>query len=227
MTGRPRLLPPTKPEDPLAHLPCSTIVAYRKGETIFGPEQPSRGVCLIVNGTVSVSCVGAAGRPVTIDIYKADEFFGESCLLDPPRCTEQATALEDTKLMIWAAAEIAQLMAKRPRLGIAFAQVMARRSAEFGRWIASYAADHVDRRLGRTLLRMADRLGTSEEDGAIRLAPLTHAFLSQCVGTSREVVTELMIEFRRQGFLRYSRRSIIIHAGAFRRWLRLNNSPSI
>jgi len=59
------------------------------------------------------------------------------------------------------------------------------------------------------------------------LAPLTHAFLSQCVGTSREVVTELMIEFRRQGFLRYSRRSITIHAGAFRRWLRLDNSPSI
>ena len=227
MTGRPRLRLPTTPEDPLAHLPCSTIVAYRKGETIFGPEQPSRGVCLIVNGTVSVSCFGAAGEPVTIDIYKADEFLGESCLLGLPHCAEQATALEDTKLMIWTAAEIEHLMTVRPRLGIAFVQVMAQRSAELGRCIASYSAEHVDRRLARTLLRMADRLGTSEDDGAIRLAPLTHQFLSRCVGTSREVVTELMIEFRRRGFLRYSRSNIIIHTGAFRRWLRLNDGRSI
>ena len=47
---------PQKPlEDPLAHLPCSTIVEYRKGQMIYNQDQPSTSIYLVIDGKVKVS----------------------------------------------------------------------------------------------------------------------------------------------------------------------------
>jgi CRP-like cAMP-binding protein len=207
-------------EDPLAYLPCSTIAGYRKGEIIFGPCQPSQGIYLVIDGKVSVSRIVSTGHEVAVDIYMGDEFFGESSLLGDASCHEQAVAIESTKVMTWAAAEIERLVQQRPRLGLALAQILAQRSLDFSRRVASFTVDHIDRRLARSLLRLAERLGETGDDGVIRMVPLTHQTLSHYVGTSREVVTHFMIEFRRRGFLRYSRKEIALNAGPLREWLR-------
>jgi CRP-like cAMP-binding protein len=54
------------------------------------------------------------------------------------------------------------------------------------------------------------------------MAPFTHELLSQYVGTSREIVTHYMNQFRRQGYLKYSRKETILYRDAFRDWLRQN-----
>ena len=41
--------------------------------------------------------------------------------------------------------------------------------------------------------------------------PLGHELLAQYIGTSRELVTQYMNQFRRQGFLRYSRKGIVVY----------------
>ena len=85
--------------------------------------------------------------------------------------------------------------------------------------IESFSVDTIARRLARSLIRFADRLGTAEEDGSVRMQPFTHDLLSQYVGTSREIVTHYMNQFRRQGYLRYSRKGITLYRDAFHEWL--------
>ena len=41
-------------EDPLAHLPCSSIVEYRKGQMIYNQDQPSTSIYLVIGGKVKV-----------------------------------------------------------------------------------------------------------------------------------------------------------------------------
>src|SRR5450432_3521720 len=93
-------------EDPLAHLPCSTIVDYRKGQMIYNQDQPSTNIYLVIDGKVKVSRLADDGHQVVVDIYQPDEFFGESAFLNLAHRSEQATALENTKLMTWTTAEI-------------------------------------------------------------------------------------------------------------------------
>jgi CRP-like cAMP-binding protein len=80
--------------------------------------------------------------------------------------------------------------------------------------------DNIARRLARSLIRFSERLGVVEEDGSVRMTPFTHELLSQYVGTSREIVTHYMNHFRRQGYLKYSRKGIVLYRDAFRDWLR-------
>jgi CRP/FNR family transcriptional regulator, cyclic AMP receptor protein len=42
-------------EDPLAHLPCTTIVEYRKGQIIYNQDQPSTSLYLVMDGKVKIS----------------------------------------------------------------------------------------------------------------------------------------------------------------------------
>src|SRR6202041_2776558 len=85
-------------EDPLAHLPCSSIAEYRKGQLIYNQDQPSTSIYLVIDGKVKVSRLADDGHQVVVDIYQADEFFGESAFLSLSHRAGQATALENCKL---------------------------------------------------------------------------------------------------------------------------------
>jgi CRP/FNR family transcriptional regulator, cyclic AMP receptor protein len=206
-------------EDPLAHLPRTSILEYRRGQAIYSPEQPSTSIYLVIGGKVKVSRLPGDGSEVVVDIYQPDDFFGESALLNLSRRRERATALESTRAMSWTSADIEDMIARRPLLAMALLQIFVQRTADFSQRIESFAVDNIPRRLARSLIRFSERLGSPQEDGSTRMPPFTHELISQYVGTSREIVTHYMNQFRRQGYLRYSRKGIILYRDPFQQWL--------
>jgi len=221
MASSPSVVAPQRAlEDPLAHLPCSTILEYKKGQVIYNQDQPSTSIYLVIDGKVKVCRLADDGRQVVVDIYQPDEFFGESAFLGLAQRTEIAVALENTKVMTWMTNEIEEITMKRPKLAIALLQLLVQRSMDFGYRIESFSVDNIARRLARTLIRFSERLGSKNDDGSVQMIPFTHELLSQYVGTSREIVTHYMNQFRRQGYLRYSRKGIMLYRDALREWLK-------
>jgi CRP/FNR family transcriptional regulator, cyclic AMP receptor protein len=200
-------------EDPLAHLPCSTIYDYKKGQVIYGQDNPVDNIFLILSGKVKVSRIAANGRPIIIDVYRADEFFGESAFLGVDCRREVAVAAEPAQLMGWSSDEIERISLTRPKLAIGLMQLQAQRSEEFVQRIVGFSADTIGKRLGSALIRFAERLGWSLSDGSTEMSALTHQFLAEHVGTSREIVTHCMNQLRRQGYVRYSRKTIQVYVG--------------
>jgi CRP/FNR family transcriptional regulator len=207
-------------EDPLDYLPFSRILEYGRGQVIYSQNQPSVSIYLVIGGRVKVSRLTDSGRQILVDIYQTDDFFGESALLGLPRSPDQATAMENTKLMTWVASEVEEVVTRRPRLGVAFLQMLAERTTEFKRRIVSLGTDSIARSLARCLISFSERMGTPLEDGSVSLIPFTHELLSEHIGTSREIVTHYMIQFRGQDYLRYSRKAIVLYPEALREWLR-------
>jgi len=214
------LATPQRLEDPLDYLTCSNLQEYAKGEVIYGPDQPSTSLYLIVRGKVKVQRIKDNWGDVLVDIYSNDDFFGYSSLIDPPDTNEKAVAFEDrTTLMIWTGAVVKDFMMRRPQLGIALVQMLTQRCVHFSRRIETLASDNIERRLARTLIHFSRRLGHALEDGSFEMMPLTHDLLSQYVGTSREIITCYMNQFRRHGYVRYSRKAIGIYPEAMKRTL--------
>jgi CRP-like cAMP-binding protein len=214
--------PEVQLEDPLAHLPCSRIVACRKGQIIYSPGELSTSFYLVINGKVKVCRMPDCGRQVVLGIYKTDEFFGETAFLDSHLRDERAVALEDnTKLMSWTISEIEDIATRSPRLAIALLQILVQRSIEFEHRIESFSADTIARRLARALVHFSERMGQrNAEDEPVQMMSFTHELLSQYVGTSREIITVYMNQFRRKGYLGYSRKGILLYGDTLRDWLR-------
>src|SRR5579871_3522155 len=146
MVSSPAVVAPQRAlEDPLAHLPCSTILEYKKGQTIYSQDQPSTAIYLVIDGKVKVCRLADDGRQVVVDIYQPDEFFGESAFLNLTHRAEQATALENTKLMTWTTAEIEDIIQRRPKLALALLQILVQRTLEFGHRIESFSVDNIAR----------------------------------------------------------------------------------
>src|SRR5689334_1000640 len=129
-TGSTLSAPQRHLEDPLAHLPCSSILEFRKGQVVYNQDQPSTSIYLVIEGKVKVCRTADDGRQVVVDIYQTDEFFGESAFLGTATRDEQATAIESVKLMAWSTPEIEDLVTHRPRLAIALLQILVTRSIE-------------------------------------------------------------------------------------------------
>ena len=201
-------------EDVLAYLPISEMKEYRKGQVIYSPDHPSESIYLAVKGKVEISRIAGKGRELLLEIIRPEELFGESAFLGVPYRADRATALEKTSVMAWAISEVEGLVMKRPRLAVALLQVLAQRNVEFTRRIESFSRESIDRRLAGALIRFSERLGTKQEDGSLKMMPFTHDLLSRYVGTSREIITHHMGQFRRQGYLSYSRQGIVLYREA-------------
>jgi CRP/FNR family cyclic AMP-dependent transcriptional regulator len=208
-------------EDPLDYLPRSNIIAHKKDQLIYRQNEASTDLYFIVEGKVKVSFIAANGGQGILDIYQEGEFFGESAFLNLTHLGEQATAMESTKLMTWTIDVIEDEIMRRPRLSVALLQLMAQRGVYFVQRIESFSRDTIERRVARALIRFSERFGNKEEggEGSIRMPAFTHEVLSQYVGTTREALTQCMIKFRRQGFIKYSRKEIILYC-SLREWAR-------
>ncbi len=211
----------TRLEGPLTYLPASCIVEYKQHQVIYNQARPPAGLYVVLGGLVKVSRITAPGRQVIIDVYRAGEFFGESSLLGLAATADEARAIQDATLMNWTALEIQDIVLKRPQLAAALMRFLIQQTMEFGLRMVCLSTNHTAARLARALLRFGDRLGGPEDQYAIRIiAPLTHQMLAQYVGTSREVVSHHMSRFRRRGYVRYSRKELILFPGALQQELR-------
>jgi CRP/FNR family cyclic AMP-dependent transcriptional regulator len=212
---------PQKPlEDPLAYLPRSIVMEYRKGEIIYSHDQPCNNLYLVISGTVKITRVSDHGSQVMLDLYRPDEFFGEAAFVSLCHTSEQAVAHQKATLMAWRAGDIEAMIMKKPQLAMALLQAFGLRALGFAERIESLSVDSIDKRLARTLLRFSERLGTPQTNGSVVMEPLTHELLAQYIGTSRELVTCRMTNFRRQGYLEYSRKSITVNRDPLRAWIR-------
>jgi CRP/FNR family transcriptional regulator len=178
---------------------------------IYGLDAYPTSIYLVVKGTVGISHIAHDGSEVLLDIVRPDDLFGESAFLQAPRRLERAEAIQRAEVMSWSVSEMEDLVMKRPRLAVALLQILAQRNVEYTLRIESFAIDSIARRLARSLLRLSDRLGTPEESGSVRMMPLSHYMLSRYIGTSREIVTHHMGQFRKNGYVDYSRRGISLH----------------
>jgi len=196
--------------DPLDYLHRSAIIQFRKGQTIYARNDHATRVYLIITGKVLVSRITEKGRPFVVDIYRPNEFFGETALVEPSRETESAVAMENTKLMSWSRSEIEERAVQHPELGLAMLQMMARRSVEGVKRLQSSSLHGIAGRLAEALIRFSSRLGEPMVQGKIRMIPVSHDVLARHIGTSREIVTQHMNAFRSRGCLDYSRHVITV-----------------
>jgi CRP-like cAMP-binding protein len=204
-------------EDPLDYLPCSKIVECGKGHVIYGPQNPSANLYVIISGMIAVERVSGDGQKVLVEIYKTDELIGESALIGLCETHENAMAFEDAKLMIWTRTDVEALVLKQPRLGVALLQTFTQRTIELAERIESFSFEQIEHRLARSLLHFSERFGQRQEDGSVGMMPITHESLSRYIGTSREQVTQRMNAFRRLGYVRYSRTRFILYPELLRK----------
>jgi CRP-like cAMP-binding protein len=205
--------------NPVMYLPRKPIKEIGKGRVIYGPENPTDRVYLIVLGRVKVMTTAAEGYETIARILCADDLLGEAILVGG-HSSETAVVLDSATLMSWTRAEIEAQIEREPRLGLALAQYFVRQCLALQERIECVALRKTPERVLLALAQLAELLGTPQPDGAIRVDSLTHQTIADYMGTSREIVSFQMNRIRRLGLIGYNRRYIDVYSRAVAETLR-------
>ncbi|MGH9803949.1 MAG: Crp/Fnr family transcriptional regulator [Candidatus Acidiferrales bacterium] len=207
-----------------AHLPelraFTAERRFERGQTVYCLDDPADEIYLIQQGRVKILRLSPDGQQKILDIYQAEDFFGELCICGGQRRTEQAVALERLHTTSFQVQGLMKLLRHKPDMVLEMLQLLCARLRESHDQIAALAFENIPRRLARELLR----LGREEkplEGGTVVNLSLTHEELAQLVGTSREMITTIMNQFRQRGLLDYARRQITLDPARVEEFLSL------
>lgn len=179
-------------------------------ESIYAAGDDDDSMYLIESGQVKLYMSSASGKDCLLAIYSAGEVFGESCFDGLGRRRESASAMVPTVVRRAPRREFLHEVQRTARIE-KLLQHLAERIAERQAAVFDLVTMDSERRLAKVLLDVAEKLDTVDGPYLVIDQRVSHEELSQMVGTTRPRITAFMQNFRRQGLIETTGRSIRLH----------------
>lgn len=175
------------------------------GEVVCAQGAADDAIFYIEEGWVKISIVSPGGREAVLALRGADNFFGMRSLIDGHRRAAAASTLTACSLVRTTRTEIIRLLRSEPDFAEMFACYLALQTQRDEDSLSDHLMHQSERRLARTLLRLATDADGSERDKAVISIHVNQADLASMIGTTRSRVSYFMNKFRRQRLIDYDR----------------------
>ena len=181
----------------------STVVWLPAGSRIYGPGQAPQSFLLLLEGSVRVQQVGESGREIVLYRVTAGESctLTTACLMGYDDYIAEAIAETDTRAVTISRGTFDDLIARSPDFRKFVFTAFSNRVTELCRIIDDVAFARMDVRLAQKLIELA-------HDG--RTVTATQQQLASELGTAREVVSRMLSDFHRRGWVTSSARGTIL-----------------
>ena len=181
----------------------SLIVALPAGSRIYGPGQSPESYLLMLDGTVRVQQVSEGGREIVLYRVAAGESCAltTACLMGYEDYLAEAIAETDVRAVAIPRATFDDLIARSPEFRRFVFTAFSARVTNLFRIIDEVAFSRMDIRLAHKLVELSHG-----GDGIT----VTHQQLAAELGSAREVVSRILSEFQRRGWIAQARGSITI-----------------
>jgi CRP-like cAMP-binding protein len=184
---------------------------FSRGERVFTEGEPGDSLYIVLAGKVKIGRHAPDGRENMLAIMGPSDMFGELSIFDPGPRTATAVAVTDVRLARLRHTSLREWMSNRPQIAEQLLRVLARRLRRTNDALADLIFTDVPGRVAKNLLQMAQRFGTREADGSLRVThDLTQEELAQLVGASRETVNKALADFAARGWLRLEGKSVVL-----------------
>jgi CRP/FNR family transcriptional regulator, cyclic AMP receptor protein len=187
-----------------------TVVELARAERLFDEGASGNQLYVILDGKIKLTRAAADGRENLLSVLGPGEMFGELSLFDPRPRTASATALTDSRLAALAHDDLRSWLTGRPDVALHLLQALAQRLRRANDVMADLVFTDVPGRVAKALLDLADRFGTTQEDGLQVNHDLTQEELAQLVGASRETVNKALADFAARGWLQLAAKSVLL-----------------
>lgn len=183
-------------------LPPRTMV-FRQGD-------PSDGLIVLDSGRIRVFQTSERGEDFTQGVCIGGSTIGLAALiLGRPRDTSAET-LDEVSMSIMAKDDFDEFMHTMPGFGAGLAKLLASMAVESFARSGSLAQDSARRRLGRTLLSLAQPVDPASEAKGYCVSGITQEDLSRMIGVSRTWVVLMLGVLSTRGVIVKERRRILI-----------------
>ena len=184
---------------------------YEKGKMILLEESEGETFFIILSGVVKVTRLSDDGREVILAILGESDFFGEMSLLDGEGRSANIVANEKSEVVTLSRRDFLDCLQKYPKIAIALLEELAVRLRKSDQHIESLSLSDSEQRIGITLIRLAEELGTIKQgDVNVKNLPFQQD-LANMAGTSRETVSRTLKLLESKNLLKRDGRNLKIY----------------
>jgi CRP/FNR family transcriptional regulator len=190
---------------------AADVMRVPDGATVFGPGDPVERFVVVLSGAVRVEQFGEGGRSIVLYRVGAGDscVMTTSCLLSGAPYGAFGTAEGETEVLALPARTFRRLVEEDPRFRALTLSVFSERIRELTEVIEDLLVRRVDLRLAAWL---------HARSAATPRLSVTHQAIAGELGTAREVVSRILKDFERRGWIALSRGAVeVLDRGALAR----------
>jgi CRP-like cAMP-binding protein len=180
-------------------------------DPIFGPGDPGGQIYFLLEGIVRLYKIYGHYREATVALLTEGDVFGELVGLERrTRQHEFAEAIVASRVAVVRKATLIEAVRYSPEFALRLLDSLSDRLGRSDETIENLLDREVSTRLATLLSQLADRFGEPDGSGAVLTVRLTHQDLANMVASTREAVSKVMSEFRREGLIEVRGRRISV-----------------
>jgi len=162
---------------------------------------------VIVSGKVKTVITDENGREIILSISGAGDYFGEMAMIDGEPRSATIITREVCQMLVFSKADLKESLRANPDMVFTLLKGLVKRLRETDKKIESIALMDVYGRIAQLLMQMAE----TKDDVHKIDEPLTHQEIANMVGASREMVSRILSELIRGGFISVEKKIITLH----------------
>ena len=187
---------------------------YAKGALIVEEGDAGGHMYILLEGRVKAFSMDDDGREITYAVYGAPDYFGEM-IMDGGVRSASVMAVEPCECAVVSMPELTAFLAQDSSFALNLIKRLIARARAVTASARGMALNSAYERLVRVLEHMAgDRLGSEP----VLLRDVSHLDLARWIGTSREMVTLLLNDLEKGGYIEIGVRRIVLLKKLPARW---------
>lgn len=206
---------------PVGELTALAAVAredrYRARDYVFMEGDPADWLCIVKMGRVKIVRHSRTGKDVVLELLGPGEVFGGVAVIERRPYPAAAQTTEASVIVKLPAGAVSSLADRHPGVIREMALMIGRRLRTAHDSVRSLSIDPVEARLAATLLRLAEREGTTTAEGLVLPFHLTRQSLADMTGTTVETTIRVVSRWLRDGLVADDGKRIVLRdVGALR-----------
>ena len=193
-----------------------TVRSYAKKTVILNEGDMGDSLFVLLKGSVKVFAMDETGREITYGKILAGDYFGEMSLDGGPRSASVMT-LEPCTCAVLSRADVSEHLVDDPGFAINLVAQVIRRARAATEAARSMALLDVYSRLVK-VLENPDEVLASDAEGKVTLESVTHQDIASRVGASREMISRLLKDLEKGGYIEMGTKRITVVKKLPSRW---------
>ena len=186
---------------------------FKRNQTLISQGDLSRSLFLIESGRTKVFSNDEDGKQTIFAFLSAGDYCGELSLLDGEPRSASVVALEKTLTLQLSYPQFDAFLKTHPELSYSIFRALTSRIREIDETICSLTSLDIYGRVIQVLHKEAQ-----EENGKVVTERLTQQDIAEMVGSSREMVSRILTELQKGGYIGIDKKCITIEKKLPRHW---------
>jgi len=189
----------------------TTLRSRPKNSYVYHPGDPSEVLFILKEGRVKVGNYSEDGREVIKAIVQPGELFGEMGLAGEEKRNEFAiTMKEECSFYMIYVADLKKVMHHNPELSLRLIDRIGTRIRRTESRLESIIFKDSKTRVVEFIQDMASSVGRAFGDEVLLEHFLTHQDIANLTGTSRQFVTSVLNELKKDKIIKFDRNTILV-----------------